>query len=244
MDKKQKIMVTALATLALAGIGTTVYFSTQKPNKPAKTHKVSEIKQPSSRANVKKSDASSNTKSDTSSSKLSGNAESSAQNTAPSSPTSTQPKALTQDEVSQIVERYYLTRSRDMNIEESKKKLREVIADDTIYNTMASTLDEYVKNIKQAIETKNFDTWNKDNPNNYPYTLTEDNVLSDDHLKTEAGSTVTSTFVYLSQTVPDGYNNTYKGYIKVSYIFNKENKITSFSESEFIDERRVKKPNS
>lgn len=243
MDKKQKIMVTALATLALTGIGTTVYFSTQKPSKPLKTHKVSEIKQPSSRVNVKKSGTSSSAKLDTSSSKSSSNAEFSTQST-PSSNTPTQPKVLTQDDVSQIVERYYLTRSRDMNIEESKKKLREVIADDTIYNTMASTLDEYVKNIKQAIKTKNFDTWNKDNPNNYPYTLTEDNVLSDDHLKTEAGSTVTSTFVYLSQTVPDGYNNTYKGYIKVSYIFNKENKITSFSESEFIDERRVKKPNS
>ena len=243
MDKKQKIMVTALATLALAGIGTTVYFSTQKPNKPLKTHKVSEIKQPSSRAKVKKSDTPSSAKLKDSSTKSSINVESSTQS-ASSSNAPTQPKVLTQDDVSQIVERYYLTRSRDMNVEESKKKLREVIADDTIYNTMASTLDEYVKNIKQAIETKNFDTWNKDNPNNYPYTLTEDNVLSDDHLKTEAGSTVTSTFVYLSQTVPDGYNNTYKGYIKVSYIFNKENKITSFSESEFIDERRVKKPNS
>lgn len=244
MDKKQKIMVTALATLALAGIGTTVYFSTQKPSKPLKTHKVSEIKQPSSRAKVKKSDTPSSAKLKDSSTKSSVNAESSTQAATSSSNTPVQPKALTQDDVSQIVERYYLTRSRDMNIEESKKKLREVIADDSIYNTMASTLDEYVKNIKQAIETKNFDTWNKDNPNNYPYTLTEDNVLNDDHLKTEAGSTVTSTFVYLSQTVPDGYNNTYKGYIKISYIFNKENKITSFSESEFIDERRVKKPNS
>ena len=244
MDKKQKIMVTALATLALAGIGTTVYFSTQKPSKPLKTHKVSEIKQPSSRAKMKKSDTPSSANSNNSSTKSSVNTESSTQAAPSSSNTPAQPKALTQDEVSQVVERYYLTRSRDMNVEESKKKLREIIADDTIYNTMASTLDEYVKNIKQAIETKNFDTWNKDNPNNYPYTLTEDNVLSDDHLKTEAGSTVTSTFVYLSQTVPDGYNNTYKGYIKVSYIFNKENKITSFSESEFIDERRVKKPNS
>lgn len=244
MDKKQKIMVTALATLALAGIGTTVYFSTQKPNKPVKTHKVSEVKQPSSRVTAKKSDSSLDTKSSDSSAKSSTNTDSTTQNSTSSSTTTSHPKALTQDDVSQIVERYYLTRSRDMNVEESKKKLREVIADDAIYNTMASTLDEYVKNIKQAIETKNFDTWNKDNPNNYPYTLTEDNVLSDDHLKTEAGSTVTSTFVYLSQTVPDGYNNTYKGYIKVSYIFNKDNKITSFSESEFIDERRVKKPNS
>lgn len=144
----------------------------------------------------------------------------------------------TPEEIVSIITANYFTRSNTMNIDKSKEELRKIIVNDDNYNYLINVLTHYHNHINKAIETKTFATWDIDNPELYPYALSNDKVLNVDEIK-KSENNVYSTMIYIQQDIPDGTENQFKGYVKLSFMLDEKGKIVSLSESQFIDEKTL-----
>lgn len=218
MVSKKKLIIPSVAIITLAGIGAAIYLYNGTNVKPKEEHKqVKTIKLPE--------------KSITTSNVIT-------QPTTTEVPTTPSEHIYTAEEVVSILSSFYFKRDQNIDIDVSKTELKQIIANESIYNTLIDTLIEYKSDVNTAIQNKDFGTWNKDNPNNYPFTLTADTVLRKEDVKV-SDQGVNWTMLYIKQEIPDGGNSMSKGYIKISFMQDEKGKIISYSQSDFIDEKTL-----